>query len=87
MSYTITAYNPREKAVEQASVDTIAEAQTKAQTYVNDRMDAFGESREALTSYGFIDAEDQALAMDEDGGTIFLQDGWKIEVINNNDKE
>jgi len=80
MSFTVIVYSPR-RAVSTEEVDTIAEAREIARVAVNDRMDAFGEDRQALLDYGFIDAEDQAFSMSEEGGVIHLHDGWKIEVI------
>lgn len=88
MSFTVIVYSPR-RAVSSDEVDTIAQAREVAQIAINDRMEAFSDDRDALSQYGFIDAEDRALAMSEDGGVIYLQDAWKIEVIpdNTDDKE
>lgn len=80
MSYRIITFH-RDKAIDQTDVYSIAEAREVARLIVSNCMDAFSDDREALNRYGFLDAEDQALDMDEDGGTIFLQDGTKIEVI------
>jgi hypothetical protein len=82
MSFTVIVYSPR-RAVSTEEVDTIEAAREIARVAVNDRMEAFSDDREALERYGFIDAEDRALALSEEGGVIFLQDGWKVEVINN----
>ena len=87
--YRITTYNSKGKDVDQTEVDTLAMAQDYAINFVSDREDAFGEDREALKRYGYIDAEDQALAIGDDGGTVHLPDGWKIVIAPNNsdDKE
>ena len=86
--YTIIVRNAKGKAIEQEVVDTLGGVHNYAVDFVQDRMDAFGEDREALKGYGYIDAEDQALAIGDDGGTVTLPDGWKIEVtLNTDDKE
>jgi hypothetical protein len=82
MSYMIIVYNS-DSAVDHKEVDTLEEAHSYAAETVQERMEAFSDDHEVLKRYGFIDAEDKALSMDEDGGVIFMQDGWKIEVINN----
>jgi hypothetical protein len=82
MSYMLIIYNS-DKDVDHKEVDTIEQAREAAQVVVNERMEAFGEDHEALVRYGFIDAEDKALSLSDEGGVIFMQDGWKIEVINN----
>ena len=51
---------------------------------MQDRIDAFGEDRDALKRYGFLDAEDQALNMPETGDLIVMQDGWAISVKRTN---
>jgi hypothetical protein len=63
----------------------LQEARDVAVQVVHDRMEAFGEDREALTQYGFYRAEAEALDMPDEGGTIVLSDGWKIEVIRDDD--
>ena len=69
------------------SVDTLEEASIIAQNAVQTRMDAFSEDREVLKSYGFIEAENKALDMTDWGCKIVLEDGWTIEVINEDTKE
>lgn len=64
------------------SVDTLSEASIIAQNAVVKRMDAFSEDREALENYKFIEAENKALDMTEQGCKIILEDGWTIEVTN-----
>ena len=86
MSYRIITSH-HDRVVDQKDVDTIAEAREEARLIVSICMDNFSHDRDALNRYGFLDAEDQALAMDEDGGTIFLQDGTKIEIIPTNIEE
>lgn len=81
MGFRIIVYNAWQD-VEQKDVDTIEQAREFAHNFVQDRMDAFGEDREALKDYGFTNAEDQALALSDEGGVVFLPDSWKIEVIN-----
>jgi|tagenome__1003787_1003787.scaffolds.fasta_scaffold20030109_2 hypothetical protein len=81
MGYRIIIYNG-DKAVDDTQAFDIEQARALARVAVEDRMEAFADDRDALKRYGFLDAEDQALSLDEDGGVIFLQDGWKIEVIN-----
>jgi hypothetical protein len=78
--FVITAFAPSGRAVSQESRDTVDAAREAARVIVDERKEAFGDDREALESYGFNAAEDQALAMSHEGGTIFLQDGWRIEV-------
>ena len=82
MSYAVLAYSPLGSLSDiRKVVDTIEDARDVAGEVVNERMEAFGEDREALAGYGYLDAEQQALDMPEDGGVIHLRDGWKIEVI------
>lgn len=83
MSFVVIVYSANQNVVEQKEVGSVSEARHEAEVVVNDRMDAFGEDRDALERYGFIDAEDQAMSIDEDGAVIFMQDGWKIEIIPN----
>jgi hypothetical protein len=59
---------------------TIEEARTQAVGHVQEAMDSFGEDREALRAYGFLTAEELALDMPEEGGTIRLANGTVIEV-------
>lgn len=83
MSYTVDVFAPKHP-YSTRKVKELQEARDEAVTVVHDRMEAFGDDREALTQYGYYRAEAEALDMSEDGGVILLPDGWKIEVINNN---
>ena len=62
--------------------DTLEEARREAHIVVIERMQAFGEDPDALKQYGYIAAEIQAMDMTDEGGKITLQDGWIIEVTN-----
>jgi uncharacterized protein YbdZ (MbtH family) len=68
----------REYPQEGWNVATIEEARRDAQRFVQDRMDAFGEDREALERYGYTRAMDRATDMPEKGDIIMTQDGWKF---------
>jgi hypothetical protein len=82
MSYMVVFYNPRSPMPESSKeCESIAEVRRVTAEFVDDRMAAFGDDREALRRYGFIEASEKALDMDVDGGSIHLQDGWKLEVI------
>ena len=81
MSYTIIV-SYKEKKATAIEVSTIDEARDAAADQVRLSMDGFSEDREALARYGYLDAEEKAMDMPEDGGTILLADGTKIEVIN-----
>jgi hypothetical protein len=70
----------RFEPVEGWIVGNIEAAREEAQRFVQDRMDAFGEDREALERYGYIAAENAALELSEDGGEIRTADGWLISV-------
>jgi len=76
----------RWKAVSQEEVGTIDAVQEWCHNYVQDRMDAFSEDREALERYGYLAAEDWALSVPEDGGTFTLADGMRIEVVKNDEQ-
>jgi len=62
------------------AVSTIQEARDMAVSYVHDRMDAFGEDRQALRDYGFMTAESWALDVSEDGGSMQMADDWTVDV-------
>jgi hypothetical protein len=81
MSYMLTFYKS-DKCIDQRVADTLEDAHNLGVEFVNDRMEAFGEDREALKNYGYIDAENAALAIGEDGGVVHVPDGYKMEVIN-----
>jgi hypothetical protein len=66
----------------QTNVDTLQEARDITTDFVHDRMDAFGDDREALARYGFTDAEELALDMTDNGVFLKLSDGWEIVVEN-----
>ena len=86
MSYVCITYNSKGNSVDQKEVDTLAMAQDYAMNFISDREEALTDDREALEQYGYIDAEDQALAIGDDGGVVHLPDGWKIEVINSDNE-
>jgi deoxycytidylate deaminase len=81
-SYTVIV-SYQERVISSTEADDIEEAREVCARHVQVAMDAFSDDREALERYGFVDAEEKALAMPEDGGTIILSSGDKIEVINN----
>ena len=85
MSYTVNIYNPK-NLYSSHEVGGAQEARDQAAEFIADRMDAFGEDREALRQYGWLKVEAEALDMSDDGGTILLPDGWRIEIINNKDE-
>lgn len=62
-----------------AAVD-IAQAREMAEAEVEVSMNAFGEDREALDSYGWIAASEAAAALPVTGGVIALPDGYVIDV-------
>jgi deoxycytidylate deaminase len=81
-SYTvIVSYQGR--VISSNDVNDIEEAREVCARHIQVAMDAFSDDREALERYGFVDAEEKALNMPEDGGTIILSSGEKIEVIDN----
>lgn len=69
---------------EVASIDA---ARDVAAAFVAQRMEAFGDDREALERYGFAAAELDALNMSEAGGKIKLPDNWIIIVVNTDEVE
>lgn len=69
------------KGTEYYLVNSIEEARNLAQTFVNNRADAFGEDPEALRRYGFTDAEEQILDMGESGIMVRLADSWSVLVL------
>jgi hypothetical protein len=79
MKYDIVIAHNNE-AQEGWYVDNIEEARNEAQSFVEQRMQAFGEDREALKRYGYLKAEEQAIDMGERGDLIALSDGWSISV-------
>ena len=68
-------------------VVSIDEVRDEVVTFIHQRMEAFGDDREALERHGFIEAESAALSMTDWGGTIKLPDGWIIQVINTDEVE
>ena len=62
-------------------VGGVQEARDDAAQVVADRMEAFGDDREALKNYGYLTAEAAALDMGEQGVSILLADGWRITVL------
>ena len=81
MNYAMIVYNSRNSMETYREMDSIGAARIEAQRVVNERMDAFGDDIDALKRFDYIAAEDQAMDIPDDGGVIFLPDGWKIEVI------
>lgn len=81
MSYTVTIRTPT-NPYSTHKVGGAQEARDEAAQVIADRMDAFGDDREALRQYGWFDAEAKALDMSDSGGVILLPDGWTIEVSN-----
>lgn len=79
-TYTLDIYNP-DNLQSTEEVEGLQEARDKAAEFVAERMDAFGEDREALRQYGWFACEAGALDMLETGGAVSLPDGWRIEVI------
>jgi len=86
MIYTVTVRMPQ-NLYSTHKVGGVQEARDEAAQVIADRMDAFGDDREALRQYGWFDAEAKALDMTEAGGVILLPDGWSIEVTNNKYEE
>jgi hypothetical protein len=72
----------RTKGAYQEAADDLQAARDIAVDFVHDRMNAFGDDREALARYGFTDAEELALDMTDNGLFIKLSDGWEIRVEN-----
>jgi hypothetical protein len=86
MIYTVMISYKNINRITAAGV-SIDEARDEAATLVAERMEAFGEDREALRQYGYLDAEQQALDAPEHGCVIHLSDGRKIEIIPEDDIE
>jgi hypothetical protein len=82
MSCLISVYTPT-RPYSSHKVGGPQEARDEAAQIIADRMDAFGDDREALRQYGWYTAEATALDMSDDGGEILLPDGWKIVITNN----
>jgi len=61
-------------------VNSLEAAREEAARFVRNRMDAFGDDREALEGYGFAKAEQAAMDMGERGDLIVLPDGWEMGV-------
>jgi hypothetical protein len=79
MMYQISI-SRHDKPTEGWIVNSIEAAREEARRFVQDRIDAFSEDRDVLKRYGFLDAEDRALDLPEEGGKILMQDGWAISV-------
>lgn len=79
MPYIITTGKPKGRPFARA-VAALDEAREAASAFVQERMDSFGDDREALQRYGFTEAEDAALDLSEDGAQIKMSDGCVIEV-------
>jgi hypothetical protein len=87
MKYRVT-FLSRGEPIEGFEARDLEQAHEAAANFVQDRMDAFGEDREALEGYGYIEAQDNALSIGEDGGYVYVPDGYRIEVTPiNNDEE
>jgi hypothetical protein len=84
VNYVVLVTSPQQNRTF-IEVGGIQEARDVATDLVHERMEAFGDDREALRAYGFYDAEAKALDMTEEGGEIFLQDGWKIRIASEHD--
>jgi len=84
MNYVVVVTSPQ-RTQTFIEVGGIQEARDVAADLVHERMEAFGDDREALRAYGFYDAEAKALDMTEEGGEIILQDGWKIRIASEHD--
>lgn len=81
MPYIIHVMRPANEAEQRShAVATIEQARDTAVDRVHDRMDAFGEDREALERYGWTSAERAAQDLPEQGGVISLPDGYVVEV-------
>lgn len=79
MIYTVEVFSASHLYSTQ-KVGGAQEAREVAAQVIADRMDAFGDDREALRQYGWYKAEAEALDMPEEGGDILLPDGWKITI-------
>jgi hypothetical protein len=90
MKYNVTIVY-KDKPIQGFEAQSLAQVHEAAFDFVQERKDAFGEDREALERYGYIEAENNALSIGEDGGTVYAPDGYRIEATpindNNNDKE
>lgn len=84
MSYNLYINKPS-APYSSTTVESLEEGRETAQEFVCDRMDAFGDDREALRQYGWLKAEDDVLDLPEQGGTVLLPDGWTIKLINNDE--
>jgi len=82
MPYIIVVNRPGHlPEADPVAVATVEEARDRAADDVRTSMDAFGDDREALQRYGFLDAELAAMDVPEHGGTIGpMSDGYVIDV-------